>query len=389
MITFFLLTCLLVFSFKNNKETLIFLGSYYFLAILCLVFKLIEFESGNIEFFISDENTYARAAEVAIGDLERPTRFLWFLLNHLLINYDLFGRLALKLINIPIGALLILKLFKEFEIKKYSNVALLLLPYIFVLSTFNFRDLLILLLSSYLIFELNSARVQTLVRIFFFALLLYFLRPEMVVVIFGAFIFMYWLKKFSFRIRLREVKRIVFVAIFFTIIVWIFWESIDAYIWKRITYIEYTFGSNYDEHANRRNIETSGNLFQDMAMGVIRYVFAPIPTSISGRLLSGTNRYGYTDDVFLLINQLSYFSIVAYISLYLPTLLRILKQLRFQQKVLLLFFFSHSIIYGAFLLGGTHQRLKFPFQMGLLILFFLVWDFRLKNRKRGYGISHK
>ena len=90
--------------------------------------------------------------DIALGRIwEAPSgldRYLWILLNRLILNYDIYiDGIPLKLINIPFAALLIMVLWRIFKDKRIFLIPVIL-PYLAILSIKNLRDIPIFLLSA-------------------------------------------------------------------------------------------------------------------------------------------------------------------------------------------------------------------------------------------------
>ena len=122
LIIFTLLNIMLILLVKNNKS--ISSGKVAIAYFICLFFTTlygIEYASGNIELFTSDEAYYVFMAENKLFDV-KDNRFLWFFINHLILNYDIAGILFLKLINVPILISTLVLLAGIFKSNKIFNV---------------------------------------------------------------------------------------------------------------------------------------------------------------------------------------------------------------------------------------------------------------------------
>lgn len=384
MIVFFFFTSLLLYLYRKDVEALKVIFTFYMLSIFCLVLKQLEIEFGRIDFFISDEGTYAKAGRWALTDLPGPARFLWYFINHILLRYDFLGDLGVKLINVPFGAWMILKLFKEFHIKKYAFSSLFILPYIIVISTYNLRDTLILFLSTFLVFEFKGLRVQSVPKIFWLSLLMFLMRPEMIVVILTGIVFIYLIERFTFTFRVRDLKQLIIILGIGLVVYFLFSDVIIAFIEKRIRLLNYYFTVNSEAFLSRRKVDSSGNLIVEFLIGIERFFFTPLPTSLIGRIYNDNNVWGVTDDIFLVVNQIGYFGLGVFLFFNIRIVFYSIGRLSILQKAMLFFLLSHVVIYGIFLLGISHVRTKYPFQLGLLIIFFLV----LKEKKDRKILRH-
>ena len=119
----------------------------YALAGIFLCLAGLEIISGSIDPLKSDELFYIETAtSTELSELFDKKRALWHGVNYWVLNIDVgLNGLALKVVNIPLYALLIYCLFRIFDRRKIVWLLPIFLPYSLWVATFNLRDVPILL----------------------------------------------------------------------------------------------------------------------------------------------------------------------------------------------------------------------------------------------------
>lgn len=372
MITFLFFNSLMFYLYKDSvsaKKTILLV---YILALVIFVFKLFEVGFNITDYFISDENTYFNEYNYYIF-IKPDERLLWYLINFGIQQYDVLGLFFIKLINIPIGLLMIRSISKSFSNKIPDIYYALLLPYWFLIFTLNIRDLLILYVSIELIYTLGNYSVNKICKIMLLCLLIFLLRPLFLVLIFFIFSMFYFVsnKHISFQNKMKLILLVLLLVLLFYAI---FRTKINAIVTSYFYNIVYNFSVGYSDKVASFDeaYKSTGNVFYDFIYNCFRFIVTPLPTSLFKRVLFESNSWGYIDDVVRIINQSFYFYFLFYCVYNVKLSIQVLRKMDNVQKSILMFLFAHLPIYSFYLLGLVHQRTKLPFQLIFLIIYFFI-----------------
>jgi len=337
-----------------------------------------EYSSGRMEFFISDELHY-----ITIGSLGFPQfsdRFLYYLINFWIINYDIFlNGLSLKIINIPFFVGLLYLIYKIFDKTKNVFILPIILPYIAYSAIFNMRDIIILFftaLTIYLYFEKKNLLFSIISLV-----LLYFLRPFaalfLLAIIISPYLWRFLRNLLKGRFHLNSFVLIFVMLLFMLAVI----EPISNKVASYQTWLEYTTGEGEEAHIeNVAGGNTSGIRSLDFVISSSRYILTPQPYSLAKRLFTGgSEAWGAIDDLIRVFNQIGYYLIILYLLFNVKFLPKVIQGIKFSQVALILSFLSYWPIYSFHLYGATHQRLKIPFQIALFLMVILVMKY--KKRK--------
>lgn len=377
MIIFLLISFLIFVYYRRSNDILRFLAIFYFIGIVVFLLRSFEVAAGSLDWFVSDEYYYAEAAKSSLHEITFQSRAVWLWLNNLLINYDLMGEIGIKLINIPIVALLLIVIAKRFALENKLIWIAFLTPYIFIMTNYNLRDPLALLVSIFLMRELAANSRGWILRTLLLSIALFGLRAEMLFIIFALSLLAnsIWSMRGSRRAFSSGMLLIIFVVAVFGFIGGYLNEFIDS----RVYWLEYRFIENIEDTLDGRNaVLQTGNLGHDLVAGIMRYIFTPVPTSIISAYVSGelVFTYGVVESIVRLANQVLFYGIGFYILTRPRRFFSILWGLHREQKLVLALLLAHSLIYGIYLLGSGHQRLKMPFQLGVVVISLTVYSQR-------------
>jgi len=368
MLTFLLFTLLLFIKYHKNREVVKFITITYLLSLIIFSLKLMEYGYNITELMSGDEYYYY------YGDSGQTTqRVLWIFINSIIRNYDIFGEIGSKLLNIPIGVITIIALGKVNNNKiPYSNY-ILFLPYLLVMFTLNLRDNLIIFFVIMTFKNIEDGLLKSYFLITIYIVLLFLLRPLFVILIFiivimGRIIRLKWAFLKSHR------KAFVIVILLFMFLGNVFKDQISK-VTQSFTYnIQYNYIDNYINSAKftKYGDGYTGNISRDRIYGAFRYVFAPLPTSLISRLFSGTNPQGRVDDIFRIIHQMIYYYLLMYIILNIKHVKKVLSSFTYLQINVFLYLSAYMPIYSFYLFGSSHQRHKIPFQIAIFILYYYI-----------------
>jgi len=381
MILFLIFTLLLILYSYRDKEALRFVGLGYFLGLIIYLFKLLEVGFDRINYFISDEIGYYYQYGNPFIDSTKEDRLVWYAINYFENNFDLGGAIGIKLINIPITILGIIWLARIFDKQiKYQNF-ILCVPYLLILMTMNLRDCLIIAMVCGFVYNLDEFKIKKIILKIIFLVTIFYLRPVMAfILILTTFFFFFFKKK---RIKKNKqigrgpVRRFVILSILLPVLYFTLQTTINQKIVRYISYVEYNFfdSKKYEERIAAKDVvslATSNNIIVNVFYGSLRYIGSPIPTSLLSRIFKGGGKYGQTDDITRMINQILYYYFLIYIFFNFWHIKLVFKKLTTPQIIILSFFFCHLLIYSFLAFGGTHQRTKIPFQLFIFIIYSLI-----------------
>lgn len=372
MILFLFLTVTLIIYSREDKEALRFVYFAYFLGLLIYSFKLIEHGFNRIDYFISDEAGYYYQIEGYFFNLEKIDRLFWYALNYFVKKYDFLSHIGIKLINIPITSFGIIWLSRIFKNKIKYQSFILCVPYILVMMTLNLRDCLLLTSACGFVYQLESIKLKNIIFQAVFFIIIYFLRPV------TSFVLLIVTILFLFTAKDLRIKNLVYISIFTSFLYLSFQSSFNEKISRYYYYTEYNFSADskaYDDRVNSKGVAdfiTSENVISNTLFGALRYLVTPIPTSLLLRISEGGGKFGTTDDLVRVINQILYYYFLGYIFLNIRYLKLTVTMLTPNQLIILSYFFTHLFIYSFISFGGSHQRNKIPFQMFIFIVYALI-----------------
>ena len=361
--------------FNDRKNGFLLVTVIFCFSLLCFVLQVYEYQTFSTLLYKTDEQTYIDLASKDIDDLARS---LWILINKYFFYIELTSNYyIMKMVNIPILMLFAYYFYLILDSKKYSLLLVIFVPYLFIMSVSNLRDLTILFsIVSFFYFLKQKSYITSL---FLFVLLL-FLRPLMAILaIFSLLIVLF----FTFKLKMRsKVLYLIFSLVFFVFS----YVLMKDYIISYFNYYSYLYDNSGDVGA--RGIIASGFSIKDFSHAILTYIATPMPHSLLKRIASGgSDIWGITDDVFRVIGQIIYYlmiiSVVVIIVIKPKESFKKIKLVSVELKAFILTLLLYAPVYAIHLSGITHQRLKVPFQIAVfiifIILFFKVIDDNEKN----------
>lgn len=376
MILVLTLTALALFVYQIHfKKTGFYPLLTLYIPILLYLLFIIEVYYTPIEYFISDEIGYW-GSEFNDLNITMYDRIAWYSLNYFFKNIDIGGVIAIKLINIPILFFTLYMMWSQFFKDKRVFLVILVLPYLGFLATKNLRDIFVLFLIVSSVWLLHKSRFGKIVFLFPL-IILFFTRPFLGVIsvlvitiepVFRKY-FKFSILKARFIINKKIVVYILAASVAFFVVLSI------PYVNKRINsyllYLNYySIGEGYQYKIEERGGIATNNVLLDYAIGAVRYIFTPIPTSMAQRMLTGgSEQWGIMDDVIRTLNQLFYYFLLFYAIYNSRSILVNLKYLNAGARQLLLLLFAYLPLYTFFGFGVAHQRNKLPFQIAIFLLF--------------------
>jgi len=375
-----------VFFVNNYKKTGILPLFVVFLPLVFYLLFVVEVGISQLDYLSSDEVGYWNFdfTKIDIGNIDR---LYWYVVNYIVKNLDIGGKLAIKLINIPLLLITLYLLRKMFFSDNRIFLIIFLLPYFGILATKNLRDIsLLLFIIATFYFRYYQPRILLFIL---FSLLMLITRPVVgmltLLIIEGSRLLkLINLKSFFFHLK---VKKMVLLYVFFIGILLVAIFSIP-YVRKRINsytyYVEYyTVGDGYQKRIESRADFSTGNIIGDYTLGAIRYIVTPIPTSLIGRIIFGNNSsWGILDDIIRLIHQVFYYYFLLYVFLNARYIYIKLRQLEPAAKQLLLLLIMYLPMYTFYGFGVSHQRNKLPFQLAIFLLFIINKNLKILELRK-------
>lgn len=385
MILFSLLSILAFIPYALKKK----LTSFVLVFGLCLIvfaFFLLEFFLGRVDYLISDGFVYFDDPEDWIANIDRS---FWGYVNYIEKCIDPLGHVFIKIINIPILLLLLYYIQKTFPIVKSPASFVFFFPYILFLSISNLRDLLIWLFAILIVRNYNKRKIQYYLLAIVYSIALYMLRPFMLASVWIALVLFEiapFIRNFIRKIEIKKVLSFLAFALLFLIVLIVANPVISKKIHSYRYNATYLIMQGYEERAKLRKaddvIDTS-NLPKAIFMSHVRYVLTPVPNSILKRMFSAdlSTEYGLTSEVLRLINQLVYYYLLIWILFNLTTVIRSLRKFNFEQRAFLIWLLTFLPVYSIAHFGGSHQRLKLPFQILILLIFIYARHYKKLRKK--------
>jgi hypothetical protein len=348
---------------------------------------LTEFYLGRVEFLISDGFRYYNKPEEWIVDIDRA---LWGYMNYFVKYIDIGGDFFIKIINIPILLIALYLLKSVFSIVKSPFWFVLACPSLLYLSVSNLRDVLIWVLA-FLVFKTFFKKTGLgFIAFTIAAVLLYMLRPFMLVTALIS-IFIYEIifvdKKLMinrYALLLRRVSVLIAFCIVGVLVYPLIKPKLESYLYNGTWLLE----SGYANIAKQKGVGDlidSSNIPKALGFAVIRYVMTPQPDSIVRRWVSSEYEgsvYGFSSEAVRFLNQLVYYFLLIYLLINFRTVFSSFSGMNSTQKSLLTWMFLFMPIYAFVHFGGSHQRLKLPFQMMVFILAVYSYNYKLGQSKK-------
>ncbi len=358
--------------YKDDIKNLLIINSLFYLT---LIFFLLEFSMGNVDFLISDGKRYFENPESWINDTDRR---VWGYVNYYVKYIDFYGEFFIKIMNIPVVII-----FAKFLQGLFRNLLgnfniIYFLPYFLYLGISNLRDVLILLLVALILLCLKYIKYPPLFVIVILAsFVLFGLRPFVLILLLISFLFARFIKLNQGKLLLNFIALLAFFAL-----------SIISYdlISKRIETYSYNLNYYTNEGLSAR-VDSRGANFLGEINSVnfwinahLRYAFTPRPTSMLISILDGSDplTYGLTSKFLRIINQIFYFIAIVYILLNFRKIITAIRIYTAIQFSFLIVMFSYFPIYSFYHFGGVHQRTKIPFQIFIIILAYTIYKYKKK-----------
>jgi len=351
-------------------------------CILMLAGFLTEFYLGRVDFMISDGFRYYNKPEEWIVDIDRA---LWGYMNYFVKYIDIGGDFFIKILNVPILMIALYLLRSVFYKIKNPFWFALACPSLLSLTVLNLRDVLIWVMAFTAIkFYFKKSAIGT--TIFIFAsVMLYMLRPFMLVTaLMGVFLFdvIFIDKKLKISRASIAAKRIGVMMLFVisSVLVYPFVkDKMETYLYNGRWLLE----SGYADIARNKGVGDlvdSSNVPKALGFAVVRYVMTPQPDSIVRRLMEKeleASPYGVSSEILRFVNQVFYYVLLLYLALNVRNAVSTIYTLNSTQKAVLFWLFIFLPIYSFVHFGGSHQRLKLPFQ--LMVFLIASYVFLLKR----------
>ena len=346
-----------------------------FIAHFVFLLFLFEFINGNVTYYISDGLRYITNPEKWIADKSRAT---WGYINYFEKYYDILGPTFAKIINIPLLLIFNKQLKNLFKVYLGEINIVMWLPYFFFLAISNLRDVFLMIVVIESLRHIINYSFNNLLKFLFYFFLVSTLRPFIAAVLLSVVIY--------FRFNILIKRRLYLYAIFFTGVFVLFFLQFDFY--DRYAYnLNYYLNEGLEDRIVERKAEvlgsTGGVVF--WIKSFLRYIFTPLPHSMILAAIEGVekNIYGFTSLFLRIINQCVYLYSLLYIVFNFNYLKIIYKILNSLQKAFLFVCFSYLPIYSILHFGGVHQRTKLPFQVLVVIVFYLIFQYKkkVKNEK--------
>ncbi len=151
--------------FDDRKNGFFLVAMVLFFGLLCLVFQIYEYQTFSTLLYKTDEQTYIDLASKDIDDLARS---LWILINKYFFYIEPTSNYyIMKMVNIPILMIFSYYFYLFLDSKKHALLLIVFVPYLFVMSVSNLRDLLILF-SIVSFFYFLKKRAYSISVVFFF-----------------------------------------------------------------------------------------------------------------------------------------------------------------------------------------------------------------------------
>jgi hypothetical protein len=384
---FLIIITLFIFAYVNFRYKEL-TGPVLLLIFISLGFVTLfsfEFALGRVEFFNSDEITYTINRDLFQGTGTEKTRLLWFYLHDFIYWVDGEYGVANKLISLPFLVILLVIIYKSFDSRLIAIYPLFLSPYIIYMSTTALRDVVIITLSFYVIYNVAFNRYKSAFGVLFLAISLLglsLLRPFAVVLIFLSLFTAYVVLKRSLSL-FKRAAYFVIISGSAAFTAFIMLDTLTMYTYR----LETTLLSIDEINLKGEAVTYSPfNIFWFLT----KYLITPLPTSLMARLLDGGHLvYGITDDFVRMVHQIIYFVASIYIFINLKLFVKnslygykyLSNQANMFYRVLFVFTCQWAMIYTLFTEGGAHSRVKVVVTLFIVISSLLLYKDKCKNRE--------
>ena len=352
----------------------------YLMAFLLLLAWLIENAATYGSLFKSDELYYFEAAHAQLSwSIEKDkSRLLWHLLNHVMVNYDfVFEGWALKIFSVPMCAASVVLIYSQAGRSERVEWIIYLLPYFIWVSTFNFRDTLVLLLTLLFFAASRRANLLCLPALVVIVLLMLFLRPFVAY----ALLIISGIGYIWSQLRSKRFGRVAIGAIFIFALLGQIGLGIDM---LRDPFDEYVRWFDYTSNEGKQDrLDSIEYDYVDpatpvgFAYALVRFMVTPLPSSIAWRLLhGGGEEWGLVDDLVRFWHQTGLFALFVYMTINARFLLAALLGLNRHVLMLLLALSLYAPIYAYHLLGVTHSRAKIPVHIAVFLLCLAISEYK-------------
>jgi hypothetical protein len=377
MILFLLLTIFLFIYVRNDKAAVRLIFHAYIASFAILLMKQVEVAGGFINYFISDEVGYY-FSDISSLRYDKD-RALWYLINIYIRDYDIFGELGIKLINIPIASLGIIYLARIFGVVNKYYRFIYAVPYLLVLMTMNLRDVFLLTAIISFAYNLPYLKLSRLLVFLILLLVVIYLRPVMIFVmlIAGGLTIL----RSTIKTRGVQTKEVIYflsgTVVLLLSVYSLFGSRLINLFDKYSTYVDYNYNAEKEYGARLEEkgvdfLDVRGDRWYNYSVGGMRYILSPLPSSLMLRLSQGGGTYGMTDDFIRFLNQLCYYYFLVMLAINFRYFRKIIRNLTNSQMFIMFMLASNLAIYSFLSYGGTHQRTKVPFQLFIFIMFILL-----------------
>lgn len=367
IITLFLLITIIIqykYHLLDNKYIYI---NYFIISFLSFIYLSETFCIADKIFFMFDEEYFYQEAlnktysSIFLNILSLYNVYFFFVKS---VLEGFHFPVLLKIINVFFSIWLMILFSRKYENNEIIRYYPIFLPYLFTLSFTNMRDSMMLLVFFSLIYFLTKKKsIKEYIIIFILSFLLISLRPMWLLMIYGSYLLILFLRGNIF-IKIGSLILIGIILIF----------SIDFLINE--IYRALIFSNIINMRAETiEALERYGNNF--ILLSIIRQLTTPFPHTKIQQLLSGTPSENlYIFEIARTIMMISYYYLIFYVVKYRKRFYEFIKKDVFNQ-VLLLTAIINTIFYAVYIQGGGSSRNK-VFPIILLFLFFCY----MKNNKK-------
>jgi len=387
MLLFFILILIFLYFYNMYYKHIGFSALLiFFISTVCLSLFSFECIYREIDYFLSDELYYINFALDKVP--YHVDRFLWFFINDLILNHDIsLNNFALKIINIPIAACLLIVLWLIFRDKRVFWIPIIL-PYFALIATKNIRDIPIFLFTALTSFLFHHPKPIYVVFGLISLTMLFLLRPFAAGVLFIILLIQisFFTIKPIYRFKISK-KHLIKVFLIFIICLSILPITLPSFKTLTARYYDwYIYTTGEGRSMMERNrvqsdpLYASGSKTRDFLVAGIRYAVTPIPTSLIKRALEGGSSWGIVDDLIRVINQIGYYLMILFLIINAQYIHTVFLKLAPSGKAIIMSLLTYWPIYSWHLYGVTHQRLKLPLQIVVFLIAMGVLEYKKNYR---------
>ena len=345
-----------------------------FIVLLIHVLFTLDFTLGNISYFVSDELAYiSHGANSHLSEQGNTDRKLWVVLNSIMqwpfYTDGLFNKLV-PLVFLPFLMLVIYRIANNVRVAKYF---VFIFPYTLFLSQINLRDILIYVVALYALYIFFSFKNKY--KYFLISallIMLVFLRPFLIpIVIMSIMVTQFIFNQSAVEKRLYLLLKIGLIVIVLSLLGYMLLASrIEQYM----RYLTFILENGVNARGSEERIELGIGY---ILMSIVKFYTTPLPGSIIARALTDySNQFGYLDDVFRFLSQLS-----LYISTIYLVYLTILKKNKWSRLLakknraaisVIIYLSLNSLLYAMYYGGGGHSRLKIGVYLTIFLLILIM-----------------